>query len=364
MPGPKRSRLERTHDWEQIQQRTLWSEQVLYEQLRPILIFGETAGERAKEIDVPKRTLSRKADAFERYGMASLFSSEEQGGERVTSKTLPPEIHQLIVELHAELPTMSWREIAEVCYIQYGRRPDHKSVKHIATSTPPSSRKERRYQPWHQIPDPAERKLAVIRLHSEGWSITSIAKYLATSRHTVYDTLKRWAEEGVAGLDAKPKTNKGVRKVTLSVRNEIRKLQQNPLLGEWRMHTALKRLGIEVSPATCGRIIAANRQLYGLEKPPHSPRPKLEMPFKASRRHQFWSCDIRYIEEHLLPDPRPVYVITIFENFSRMVLSSKISATQNQWDYLSVLADALRRYGAPEAIVTDGGGQFSSTAAL
>ena len=35
---------------------------------------------------------------------------------------------------------------------------------------PPSSLQARRYQPWHQIPDPAERKLAVIRLHSEGWS--------------------------------------------------------------------------------------------------------------------------------------------------------------------------------------------------
>jgi hypothetical protein len=86
--------------------------------------------------------------------------------------------------------------------------------------------------------------------------------------------------------------------------------------------------------------MAANRQLYGLEKPKRQPRAKLEMPFRASRRHEYWSADIRYIEEHLLPDPKPVYVITIFENFSRMVLSSAISATQNQWDYLAVLADA------------------------
>ncbi len=59
-----------------------------------------------------------------------------------------------------------------------------------------------------------------------------------------------------------------------------------------------------------------------------------------------------------------MYVITIFENFSRSILSSTISATQTQWDYLSVLVDAIRRYGAPEAIVTDGGGQFYSTVAL
>ncbi len=136
------------------------------------------------------------------------------------------------------------------------------------------------------------------------------------------------------------------------------------MLGEYRVHTALLREGIEVSPATCGRIMTANRQLYGLEKPKREGRSKLDMPFKALRRHQFWSADVRYIEEHLLPDPKPVYVITIFENFSRMVLSSTISATQNQWDYLSVLVDAIRRYGAPEAIVTDGGGIFYSTAAL
>jgi len=48
--------------------------------------------------------------------------------------------------------------------------------------------------PCRTEPDPAECRLAVIRLHSEGWSITSIAEYLVTSRHTIYDTLQRWTE--------------------------------------------------------------------------------------------------------------------------------------------------------------------------
>jgi transposase len=329
-----------------------------------MLLFGETAGERAKEIDVPRRTLARKADEFEKLGMQSLFPSGEQGGARETGKTLPPEIHQLIVDLYRELPSMSWREMAEVCYIRYGRRPHHKHVKRIATSGPPSSLQVRRYQPWHLIPDPAERKLAVIQLHAEGWSITSIAQYMQMSRPTIYATLQRWMEEGVAGLDEKSRARKGPRKVTLKITNEVRKLQENPLLGKWRMSAALSRLGIEVSPSTCGRIMAANRQLYGIEKPLRQPRAKLEMPFRASHRHEFWSADIRYIEEHLLPDPKPVYVITIFENFSRAVLSSAISATQNGWDFLAVLAEAIRRYGVPEALVTDGGGQFYSNQAL
>jgi putative transposase len=364
MPGPKRARRERTDEWAQIKQWTLWTEQELYEAIRPLVLFHETPGERAKEIDVPRRTLARKAAEFEQHGMQSLFPAGSRGGARDTGKTLPEEIRQLIVDLHAEAPWMSWREMAEVCYIRYGRRPHHKHVKRIAASGPPPSLSARRYQPWHQIPDPAERKLAVIRLHSEGWAISSIARYMQVSRPTIYATLQRWAEEGVAGLDEKSRARTGPRKVTLKITNEVRKLQENPLLGKWRMSAALARMGIEVSPTTCGRIMEANRKLYGLEKPERSPREKLEMPFKAVRRHQYWSCDIRYIEEHLLPDPRPVYVITVFENFSRAVLASAITPTQTQWDFLSVLAEAIRHFGAPEALVTDGGGQFYSSQAM
>ena len=75
---------------------------------------------------------------------------------------------------------------------------------------------------------------------------------------TIYTTLKRWADEGVAGLEDKSRARKAPRKATLPVRNEIRKLQENPLLGKWRMHTALLREGISVSPATCARIMAVN----------------------------------------------------------------------------------------------------------
>ena len=153
--------------------------------------------------------------------------------------------------------------------------------------------------------------------------MTSIAEYLETSRHTIYATLQRWTEEGVAGLEEKSKARKGPCKVTLAISNEVRKLQENPLLGKFRVHTALLREGIEVSPATCARIMAKNRKLDGLQSPQRAGHPKQEMPFLAHRRHEYWSIDVRYIEEHLLEDPRPVYVITVFENFSRMILSSK-----------------------------------------
>ena len=140
MPPPKRSRRERTDEWGSIRQWTLWPEQELYEQIRPIVIFGQTPGERAKETGAAQRTLSRKADEFENYGLRGLFDSDEHGGARESSKTLPEEIRQLIIELHFELPTMSWREIAEICYIRYGRKPSHHSVRFAWTRSSRSRR--------------------------------------------------------------------------------------------------------------------------------------------------------------------------------------------------------------------------------
>src|SRR5947208_14419316 len=56
------SRAHRAEEWASIKQWTLWPEQELYEQIRPLVLFHETAGERVKEIDVPQRTLAPKAD--------------------------------------------------------------------------------------------------------------------------------------------------------------------------------------------------------------------------------------------------------------------------------------------------------------
>jgi putative transposase len=103
MPARKRKRRERTHDWQAIQQATLWPEQEAYERLRSIVLFGETAASHVKETGVSERTLHYQADQFERYGMVSLFpkapAPPPDPGQR-----LPPEMCQLIVNLKDESP--------------------------------------------------------------------------------------------------------------------------------------------------------------------------------------------------------------------------------------------------------------------
>jgi len=135
------------------------------------------------------------------------------------------------------------------------------------------------------------------------------------------------------------------RKVDLKAMAAIRRLQANPELGEFRIHAALAQLGIHLSPRTCGRILALHREL-GAPHPdaavPHEPQP---MPLAAQRRHQFWSVDIRYVEDHDLGTDKPAYAISILENFSRALLASAISPAKTWPRSSSSSARRSRRTG-------------------
>ena len=55
-----------------MQLQLAWPEHVSYELIRPVVLFGFSAAERAKQTGVPERTLRRKADRFDTEGMTSL----------------------------------------------------------------------------------------------------------------------------------------------------------------------------------------------------------------------------------------------------------------------------------------------------
>ncbi len=358
----KRRRVEHTEEWGLIEPLLPWREQREYELLRPIVIFGDTSAERARQTGAAARTLHEKARRFDEEGVASLFPAAR-------APTLQPEIRRLIVDLKVQHPPLSLGEITQICYVQFGRKPSKNTVKAVLRREPAPPFAKRHFPSYREMTEGRERRTAVVRLHAEGWTPTAIASYLKTSRQTVYSVLGRWVEEGEEGLEDKPRGRpKGVRKVDLKAMREVRKLQENPELGEFRVHAALARMGIDLSPRTCGRILAVNRKLYGLKKPKRGAKEKKEMPFQSARRHEIWSVDIRYIDHHLPSEELPegggkVYAISILENHSRALLASAITTSQDTTAYLSVLYSAVERYGSPEVLVSDGGAVFRANQA-
>ncbi|MDP9358109.1 MAG: helix-turn-helix domain-containing protein [Chloroflexota bacterium] len=353
-------RRQPTDDWQQLRLLVASPEQETYELLRPLVLFGQPVRARARETGVPERTLRRKVARFAAAGMRSLFQADDTPAP--DRRSLPLGIRKAIVELKAEHPPLSLRQIATICEHRFDRPVSHHTVKQVLAAEPLPLHPPRRLPRYRDIPDPVKRRKAIVDLYLEGWSVTSIAGYLETTRNRVYDTLARWEAEGWPGLaDRRRGPRHPARKVDLKAMAAIRRLQANPELGEFRVHAALAQLGIDLSPRTCGRILALHRAL-GAPKPaaavPHEPEP---MPFGAVRRHQCWSVDVRYVEDHQLGTGKPVYVISILENFSRAILASAVSPRQDLTAYLIVLRAAIEAHGAPEVLVSDGGGIFRAT---
>ena len=349
----QRQRIAATDDWQQLDLLVRFPEQHIYELIRPVVLFGHSPAERARLTGAPQRTLYRQAARFEREGMASLFGPPKVERHR----TIPVEIQRAILTLKAEHPAFHPHEIANICGVQFGRRPSHHTVRRLLAEDPLPTLVGRRFPPYHRIADPATRRHAVLTLHGEGWTVTSIAAYLQIDRHIVYDTLKRWIAEGVPGLaDKSHARTDGVRTVDLPAIAAIKRVQENPELGAWRMHAALKQQGIELSPRTCGRIMARNRKLYGLAKPARAPHTATPQPFAAVRRHQYWSVDIRHLD--MANIGLKVYCVSILENYSRAILASGIFATQDLSSYLMILYAAIRQHGVPETLVSDSGAVF------
>lgn len=201
MPAPKRPRIEPTDDWHQLQLLLDWPEQIAYELIRPVVLFGLSPAERAKETGSAVRTLYRKADRFDAYGMVSLFADFREP-KQTDRRMLPPHLRQLIVDRKTEYPAFTPHELASLCYVASGRRPSSHTVKRILATGPKPTSISRRYPRYLQM-EPTNRRLAIIRLHAEGRTVTSIADYLGTNRPRVYDTLRRWVDEGVRGLENK-----------------------------------------------------------------------------------------------------------------------------------------------------------------
>ena len=124
----KRAIHERTDNWPQLRQHLNWPEQVLYELVRPVVVFGETAADRAHATGANERTIDRVADRFDAAGMRGLMPAERPPAQDDDLRTLSPPLRQLIVNLRAEEPSMSLREIALIGEVQFGRRPSHHSV--------------------------------------------------------------------------------------------------------------------------------------------------------------------------------------------------------------------------------------------
>ena len=77
-------------------------------------------------------------------------------------------MRRLIVDLKAEYPGFNPNEIVNACYVRFGRSPARKTLKRVLAEEPTPLRFVRRFPAHHEMEEPAERRRAVVALHTEG----------------------------------------------------------------------------------------------------------------------------------------------------------------------------------------------------
>jgi DNA-binding NarL/FixJ family response regulator len=127
--------------------------------------------------------------------MESLFASP-----KAKRRVLPPAIRRKIVDLKAEHPPLNLEEIANICGVLFGRRPDGHTVRAVLEESAIPRKLVRRFEPYHEAGDITESRKAVVTLHWEGWSDKSIARYLKVNRSTVYRVRRRFRDREEEGL--------------------------------------------------------------------------------------------------------------------------------------------------------------------
>lgn len=172
MPKRKHSSVAPTEDLVQLRFLCTTPEQEAYELIRPVVLFGHSPAQRAKETGISRRLIRRKVQRFSTFGMASLF--EVSPVEVLPRRTFPEEIRQAILTLKAEHPAFHPNELATICYARFGRRPSFHTIEKILAEGPFPSSPPRRFPPYAEIADPIQRRLAILHLHTEGWNIQSI----------------------------------------------------------------------------------------------------------------------------------------------------------------------------------------------
>ena len=333
-----------------------------YEVIRPIVLLGDrTAVQRAVETHTHPETVRKLTRRFRRQGTLGLFPEHTEIVSPSRGQQVPDEVVEELARLKARYEGFQFRELTRIIQYKCNYSIDDKTVKKLWQQSPGSVQGELPFGTYHSHPQRYDARLQVIKLYYQGWNKLSISRFLKVSRPTVDLWIRRFEAEHFAGLADKSRTpHAPPRKVWFPLMVEVYHLQKrHPDAGRFRIWSLLDRDTISVR--TVGRIMALNKQVY--DDIPHVARqrrkkPAQPHPYKASHPHQYWFIDGRQMDFAL--DGVKWWSIILLDGYSRTMLAGAVAPVEASWVTLMVLYTACLRYGAPQHLISDSGGAFTS----
>ena len=193
-----------------------------------------------------------------------------------------------------------------------------------------------------------------------GDPVTEVAEKVGVSRQSVHTWLRRYADEGLAGLQDRSRRPDGcAHQAAAEVEALVCELRRHhPKWGSRRIAFELGRHGCpgEVpSRMTVYRILIR----HGLMTPKQRRRGRKDyIRWERGRPMELWQMDI--VGGIFLPDGSEAKVVTGVDDHSRFCVIASVVRRATGRAVCLAFASALLEFGVPEEVLTDNGTQFTA----
>jgi hypothetical protein len=378
-----------------------------YEALRPILQGQRTLKQQSQATGLPYKRLWRDLQRFRRDGLAGLLDQRtwpHRRGKPPIEAYVPVPIQQQIVRLALAHP-FSARELAWIIQTSYALAIDHRGIRrvldlhhlspdvlrlHYANRQPdhlapcsageqlplgfePTTLAQRlaqalgpdhlllRFRTYREYPTEEQARWRIIELLEVGFRPRRIAPLRAIDPHVVYYWQRRFTTFGLVGLTTRSREETAIttRGSVQAMMEVFQCLDNNPLLGHYRVKMALDSLGYRYGHTTVWQMVALYKEAHPHpQREPRLPNPA-ERPKQATPPQQVWFVDLRYLVQI---DGQWLYSVRIFDGYSRAIVGAGCFERQNLSRVVQVVHQAIVQWGAPEEVVSDHGAVFRALA--
>lgn len=180
-------------------------------------------------------------------------------------------------------------------------------------------------------------------------------------------SLYRWQRDrALARSSADPKGSAGLAHVAKPPRVQIPESTQKKVVAVWRnnpgfgpsqVHNQLRRVGVKCDTKTVRKILVAHGYTPPEKKPPRTGEARR---FEASRPLELVQMDVLKFYVHA----QQLHLFLALDDHSRFITGWNLLQRETMDDAIEVLEESIRRYGKPEAVLTDRGATFHTWAGI
>jgi transposase InsO family protein len=204
-----------------------------------------------------------------------------------------------------------------------------------------------------------QRYRAVLEVLDEGSSVTDVARRYGVARQTVHEWLRRYANQGGLGAlaDRSSRPESCPHQMPAEVEARIVGLRRaHPAWGPSRIRWQLEQQGADPLPGRSSVYRALVR--HGLVEARKRKRRREDYRrWERSRAMELWQMDV--MGRVHLTDGTEVKIVTGIDDHSRFIVCAKVVLRATARPVCQALAEALRRHGVPQQILTDNGKVFT-----